>query len=653
MQGHSIAISGLNVAQRALEVIGNNLGNAATEGYHRQEAVIAPVPGNSGAALSVGYGAEVTGIRRACDALLEAQILRQRPELGQANQELSILESIEGLVGDLSGGGLASAISEFFSAMGELGSEPDNAAFREQVVSAATALSAQFRILGTSIDELADQLVHRAQDLVQEINNLTARVAECNKLVHEVQGRDGRDGNLLDQRDRAVSQLADLADVQVAESQDGSYNVYLWGTLVVLQGNQTELQVGYTESHELGVSVKDAMQYDASIGGGQLGGLAALYNDLLPDVQESLDTLATEIIDGVNRCHVEGVGRAGSFTELTGATMSDQPVGDWAMPVEAGEIRLRVVETDTGAVSRHTVTIADPSTETLADVAAGLDGASAHLSAAVVDGRLQLVAESGYTFDFLPVVPSDPATSTLTGTAAPTLSGVYGGETSQTLTATVVGTGEVGVTSGLALEVRDEGGSLLRTLSVGQGYAAGDVLQFDDGIEVSVSHGTLVAGEQFTVEAIAQSDTTGFLAAAGINTLFSGISARSMAVCDRILSSPACLATSLGSAGLDNLNVLRMTELAETPVDDLDGMTLTDAFRGIVSGLGHQVALRQARRDALENLLTELDAQREEVSGVDVNEQAAMMLVLERMYQGMAKYLGAVDAAERTLMELL
>jgi len=653
MHGHTIAISGLDVAQKALQVVGNNIANAGTEGYHRQEPIIAPLTGDPFSTFPIGYGAEVTGIRRTGDMLLEGEIWRQRPHLGQATQELVTLESLESVLGNLKGGGVSSAISEFFGALDELASEPDSPALREQVVAAADTLASQFRVLGSSMNDLRIQIVHEARDLGRKINDLAGRIADCNGLIQDLHSRGASDSNLLDQRDRAVTELADIADVQVTQAEDGSYNVYVWGTPVVLESHQTEIEVDYTEGGLIGISIKDAMHYDASVRGGRLGGLAALYNDLLPAIKDDLDSLAAEIIGRVNRYHVEGTGAAGSFTELTGEAMSGGPVGEWAMPVSAGQIRFRTVETDTGDAACHTVTLADPSTDTLADVAASFDAASAHVSASVVAGRLHLAAEAGYAFDFMPVVPPDPATSTLTGTATPALSGVYGGETNQTLTVTVVGTGEVGVTPNLALEVRDEGGTLLRTLNVGEGYAAGDPLQMADGIDLALSQGTLNTGEQFTVQAVARSDPTGFLAAAGINTLFSGTSSETMAVTDRLLSSGSCLATSLASAGLDNLNVRRMAGVGAEPIADLGGDLPADAFRGIVSGLGHKVALRQARRDSLQSLLEELGRQREEISGVDVNEEAATMLVLERMFQGMAKYLSAVDRAQQTLMDLV
>ena len=42
MDSYSIGITGINAAQKAFEIIGNNIANAATEGYHRQELKLTP-----------------------------------------------------------------------------------------------------------------------------------------------------------------------------------------------------------------------------------------------------------------------------------------------------------------------------------------------------------------------------------------------------------------------------------------------------------------------------------------------------------------------------------------------------------------------------------------------------------------------------------
>lgn len=652
MHEHSIAISGLNVARYALQVLGNNIANAGTEGYHRQDPVISPVTGDPLATLPIGYGAEITTIRRASDILLENQIWSQRPELGQTDQELSTLRALESVLGDLTAGALADAISTFFGTLEELASQPDSSIFRAQAIGAASAMSAEFRALGQSLDDLAAQVAQAARSTIDQVNELAARVAECNRAVQELSSRNSNDGNLLDQRDQAVSDLAELADIRVIVADDGAYNVYAYGTPIVLKGHTTELEVDYTGMGQIGLSVKDAHYYDTFPSGGRLGAHLALHNTLLPQVADQVDTLAAAIIRQVNQAHVEGVGKSGAFTTLTGQIMSDEAIGDWDMPVSAGDIVVRLTDTATGDVTRHLVTITDPATETLADVAALFD-ALPGLSASLGGGRLNLVADAGTAFDFRPAILADPATSTLTGTAVPTLSGVYEGDTNQTLTATVVGSGEVGVASALALEIRDGSGDLIRAVNVGVGYAAGDPLVFAAGIDLALGQGTLNAGEQFTVEATARSDSTGFLAAVGVNTFFTGTSAAGMGLAAAIQASPSNLACALGADGLGNRNAFRMADVGNQPIDALSGELPADAFRIVMSDVGHWVAFREARLDGLQNLLAELARQRDETSGVDVNEEAANLLVLENMFQAMAKYLSAVDEAHKVLMELV
>ena len=42
MDSLSIGISGLQAAQKAFDIIGNNVANAATDGYHRQRIDLSP-----------------------------------------------------------------------------------------------------------------------------------------------------------------------------------------------------------------------------------------------------------------------------------------------------------------------------------------------------------------------------------------------------------------------------------------------------------------------------------------------------------------------------------------------------------------------------------------------------------------------------------
>jgi flagellar hook-associated protein FlgK len=345
------------------------------------------------------------------------------------------------------------------------------------------------------------------------------------------------------------------------------------------------------------------------------------------------------------------VGSAGSFTELTGDPVSDSVLADWDAGITAGEFYVRILEGATGTVTRHAVSV-DPATDDIETLAARLDAIDG-LSASVASGTLHIQADTGHHFDFLPAVASEPYTSTLTGTAEPTLSGIYTGSANQVYTVGVTGGGQVGLTSGLGLEVRNGAGELVRTLDVGAGYAAGDRLELDDGLYVSLSAGTLSAGEEFTVQALTGSDPTGVLAAAGINTLFSGHSMSTLSVRADVLADPRRLATAVGPDGTDNVNIRRLADLGTTAADSLDGQTPLEACQRIVTDLGQEVAVRQARKDASDSLLQELENQRSGSSGVDLNEESARLLVFQQMFQSMAKYISVLDRSMQSLLEVL
>jgi len=651
MSDLTIGLSGLRVAQRAIEIVGQNLANAATEGYHRQEIIVSPVPGTTAAGLNVGNGAEVTEIRRVVNLLLDREIQRQRPELGSTAQELATLQVLEAVVGDLSEDGLSGAIDRFFGSLRELAAQPDSDALRVQAVWAAENLAARFRGIGSGIESLMEQTAVEAQSTVNEINTLLSQIAGLNTRIRELSVRGFSDGSLLDLRDKAVSQLADLADVTIQQGADGAYTVQIMGVMGVLQGSAAEITVDYADGQALGVSVKGTGTYDTSARGGRLGGILALNNDLLPAIRDAVDALAGTLIDQINRLHVQGIGTDGSFTELSGQNVGPDTLDAWETPVAAGQVFLRVIDTATGEVTRHAVSI-DPATQTIDDVAA-LFNAVPHLSASAPGGALHIQADVGYRFDFLPALAPAPATSSLTGSAQPTVSGVYAGAANETFTCTVVGAGSVGVTSGLAVEVRNGAGEVVRSLNVGQGYAAADTIEVADGVRVSFAAGTLNGGEQFTIDALADADPTGLLAAAGVNTLFSGRSALTMRVVADVRESSGRLATSRGAGAADNLNVLRMADLADQPLDAVGGVTPGDAFRHVISTVGEWVAVRQARKDGLEGVLQQLQNQADTASGVDVNEEAARLLVFERMFQGMARYLAALDRARQALLDVI
>ncbi len=656
MPNFAIGISGLNAAQAALDIIGNNIANAATDGYHRQRVELVPAPYGRTEAGSIGEGVNVAGVTRLIDGLLEREITRQESAYGQVAQELSILGSVETTLGEFTeGSGLNAMMDAFFNALQSLAAHPLERVWRNQTLSTAEALANEFRRLGAALTTLEDQIVLEARNTGDTINALITEIAELNEKIQALEVSQGPANNLRDQRDHLITELAKLTGIEVQYKTPGIADVSIGGFPVVTEGIATPLEVGLLADRSLGVAVSGFEGTYLDIQGGRLGGLLTLKNGSLAGLRVELDTLAKAIMDQVNQCHAQGLGVEGSFTELTGWLMADTDLAVDGGSITDGTFYLRLTNTATGEVQRHAidVDVSSPTPDTLDTIAAKVDGI-AGLNASVVSSRLHIVADAGYTFDFLPAVLSEPTAANLTAPVPPAISvsGIYTGAENQIFTFTVVGSGSVG-NGALQINVTNEDGDVLDTLNVGAGYAAGDTLALANGIKISVGVGALNAGDGFEVAALATSDTSGFLAAAGMNAFFSGSTASDMRVCNEIFNAPDRIATAFGRDLTDNAAALRLADIRDTVIGSLDGVTPGQYYHRTIADLAQQIALKQSRRENIEAVIQNLEKKRSEISSVNINDEAAQLLVFEKMFQAMAKYLGTLQTTMTSLMDIL
>ena len=654
MDSFDIGISGLNAAQKAFEVIGNNISNAATDGYHRQRLELVPAYASQVDSVLVGGGVDTVGVTRLVDTLLEKEILRQQSSLGQISQEVDILRTVETAFGELSAGSsLNQAIDNFFNSLQDLSAHPSEVIWQNQVLTAAGTMAGQFRSLDEFISNLDSQIMLEADHTIEEINNLINSIAQLNDDIERQVIAGGQANNLRDERDRCISELSGLISVQTQDREYGVVDVSIGGIPVLTGTSAIELEVGLKENVGMGITVAGESNYYTDIQGGKLGGLLSLKNDIISGVRSELNTLAAAIIQQVNQYHIQGDGSEGSFTELTGSPMVSQNLADFNPPVTDGNIYIRVIDTETGAITRTAVPV-DVSEDSLTSLATAISAITG-LTASVSDSKLHIQSDPNYQFDFLPAVLPLPTNSDFSGASSPptiSLSGIYTGEENQTLTFTVSGTGSVG-NGTLQIIVTDGAGDTVTTLNVGSGYAAGDILNAGNGIRVALGTGDLVDGNTFEADVFADTDTSSVLAATGMNTFFSGKNASDIEVSSDILDSPGRIATALGADLTDNTNTLRLANLRDQAFTDLDSLTPGDYYRQLVTDLGLDLSTRQVRQDNIEAIVQNLSNQQSEISGIDINDEAAQMLVFEQMFKAMAKYLSTLQSSLSTIMELL
>lgn len=234
------------------------------------------------------------------------------------------------------------------------------------------------------------------------------------------------------------------------------------------------------------------------------------------------------------------------------------------------------------------------------------------------------------------------------------VAGVYEGAENDRWTFTPVGIGTIGTTPRLEVEVRDESGALVTTLDVGEGYPPGTPLAVAEGVTVSFSVGEVngAAGDAFTLDTIADSDTSDVLVALGLNSFFTGSDASNINVNGDILKDPRLFAASSAGADGDNGAVLEMLDIQSSEVEGLDG-TLSTYFGALVGGVGFEIASTSSALEVEGFMLNSLEEQREQVSGVNVDEELVKMIEYEQTYQAAARFLQVVGQLNDTVLALV
>jgi flagellar hook-associated protein FlgK len=674
MGGYDIGISGLQAAQTALSVIGNNIANAATEGFHRQEVDLRPENEVYTGGILIGNGVEVARIRRQVDQLLDDEIIRQQSTISQISRELEALRTMESTFAELTTSALSSAMDTFFNALHDLSSQPSDTSLQSMAVAGAESLAFQLRNMSSNLTALDERVYAEAVDTVEEINLLANQIATMNREIHTLTVGGNDPNNLLDQRAGLITRLGELVGIKVHSKDFNVVDVTVGDTALVLGSHVTELEVSLIENsgnYDLGLAAAGTDKYSTAVTGGSLGGLFNLRNSVIRNVDAKLDALAQSIITQVNQLHVQGVGTAGSFTSLTGWVLSSQTLSEFKPPVSDDTIYIRITDSS-GNVTRASFDV-NAATHTMSDITAWLGGLTGINSSGttVSGGKFHIQADAGYTFDFLggalediPPTGADNTMAGFGGSAAPLvkLYGTYTGTSNETYTFTVQTSpaGQTGLAignGGMVLKVT-KGSDVVATLNVGAGYEPGALLTVEEGITIALnvngsSAGYLNDGELFRIEALANTDTSGVLAATGMNTFFEGAGAASIDVGEDIRNSGSRIASRGAVAQTDNSIALAMARLGDETFSELGNLTPKAYYRALATDIGNQIAIGEIKLGDVEGVWRNLRERRDAISGVDLNQEATRMLVYERMFQSMAKFLNAVSRTQDTLMTII
>lgn len=355
------ALSGLLANQTALGVVSNNIANANTEGYSRQY-----VEQSARVVGGVASGVQIDTVARKVDQYLESAVQQHTTEVGYNARINEFYSRIQVLLGEPgSSNSIDHYVDNFFNAVQSLAETPDLASFRQTVVSTADALAKEISNLATSLEQLRFQADQEIAEALTVINDEIMHLDDINHSITRADATNSSKASLFDERDKVLKKLSDYLDLQMFYLEDGRVSVSTGNGISLVDDVPHELR--YTQAKGIGdfvngvsispITVHGINEFGNDTGvvrtlitsgagdeittvltGGGVKALHELRDQLIPDVLDQLDILASNLRDRVNAVHNSGTGFPPP-TVLTGQRLvGAQDAYDWTGSIRIGAL---------------------------------------------------------------------------------------------------------------------------------------------------------------------------------------------------------------------------------------------------------------------------------------------------------------------------
>lgn len=314
----NIGLSGLSANKTSLSVTGHNIVNVNTPGFSRQDTVQATrVPQFTGAGY-IGSGTTLVDVRRIYNDFLSTQVRSSTALNSDTQSYLSQINQLDSLLAG-STTGVTPGLQKLFSALQTAAEDPANIPARQLVLSEAEGLAKRFNTVYDRLFEQNGFINKQLSAVTDQVNQLATSIAGYNDAIAIASANGRAPNDLLDAREEAVRKLSEFVGVTVVPQDDNSYNLFIGsGQPLVVGSTASKLQITPGLSDPLRseiqfVSGNSQQNVTSLITGGEMGGLLRYRQDVLDVSMNSVGRLALSVADQINVQLGQGLDLNGQF----------------------------------------------------------------------------------------------------------------------------------------------------------------------------------------------------------------------------------------------------------------------------------------------------------------------------------------------------
>ncbi len=302
----SISTRALAADYAALTTIGNNISNANTPGYSRQQVDLATEGGQYTGAGFFGRGVRITTVSRASDAFLTRESSLAGAQSSMDSARLDQLKQLEKLF-PTGAQSIGQAAQNMLNSFADVSTNPQDAAARQVVLSRAAQLAAQMRASGEQMTVMQQGIVADIRTSVDAVNKLAAQVATLNQQIASYNGTGHSPNDLLDQRDQAIDQINQYVQVSTIPAADGTMGLFIGGTQRLVLGNQAQQLTVTNDTYDASKARVSIQEYSTNreldstiLVGGSIAGMLQFQDQDLTDARNMLGQISAALSSRVN-----------------------------------------------------------------------------------------------------------------------------------------------------------------------------------------------------------------------------------------------------------------------------------------------------------------------------------------------------------------
>lgn len=553
-----IAGKSLNASGVGIQVAGQNLMNADTPGYVREQTQLTTSsPKKTSQGYTLGTGVEVTGVMQMIDLYLEERLRNSQSDAMNTATQSNVYNQLEFILSELSDQDLSSELDTFFNSISSILNQPESLSTRQMTVDEGERLATLIRSMSSSIINARLDINKEISSLADQINVLTTEIANLNRSIAQIEAGKSA-GNeavgLRDQRLVALSNLSLLINIKTSEDASGVVTVYCGGDMLISTEGAKPVTVGYKEDPYGQFSLAEirfaSNNAPLDIYSGKLNGMYEGRDSILGPFSEQLNEYTRSLIVEFNKIYSSGQGLTG-YDSLTGLTS-----------VKATDVSLDHV---------------------------GL-----------------LVQPKSGVFTIL-------VNNKETGIA-----------TSTEISVSFADTGSKGTTL-------EELAQKINTI---------------EGISAKITNGNQlqITSDSPELDFAFADDSSGILAGLGLNTFFTGTNAQTIGVNSVVKNDPGKFAVSQTGIGADTDNGVRLANMPEMRLSGLNNKSISESYRLLYSETISKAGTVKAVATGDLAYATSLSAQRNAISGVNIDEETLMLMSFQRIYQATSKYITTINS---------